>query len=69
MSDILERLRIVFDGNDVVAKNIALRQAHDEIERLRKTLDLIARCDFRATVNPTWMIQRDLARAALKRDK
>lgn len=42
MGDILERLRIVFDGDNVVAKNIALRQAHDEIERLRDALTKIA---------------------------
>lgn len=44
MSDILERLRIVFDGDDVVAKNIALRQAYDEIEQLHE------KCDKQATI-------------------
>lgn len=28
-------IRHAFDGDDVVKKNLALRKAHDEIERLR----------------------------------
>lgn len=56
-----------YTDDDYVLETFA--EAADEIERIRKTLDLIARCDFRATVNPTWMIQRDLARDALKKNK
>lgn len=43
-----------------------LEHAWQEVERLRTVLDFIARCDFRATVKPTWMVLRDLARNALK---
>lgn len=44
MTDIIERLRIAFDGDDIVVKNIALRQAYDEIERLR------GKCDKQAMI-------------------
>lgn len=35
---ISEQLRAAFDHADVAPKNIALRKAHDEIERLRAAL-------------------------------
>jgi chromosome segregation ATPase len=34
MTDILDQLRAAFDNDSVPRKNIALRKAHDEIERL-----------------------------------
>jgi len=37
--DILQRLRQAFDGDKVPEKNIALRLAFDEIERLRETIN------------------------------
>jgi hypothetical protein len=36
--DIADRVRSAFDGEDVARKNIALRQAHDHIARLRAAL-------------------------------
>lgn len=36
-------IRHAFDGDDVVKKNLALRKAHDEIERLRAEVEAQAR--------------------------
>jgi hypothetical protein len=58
----LGRLRAAFDGVDVPAKNIALRAAHDEIERLRAEnadlkMDVIA---FAGPWAERWARERDL---------
>jgi len=44
--DIVKRLRNAFDGDEVPTKNIALRLAADEIERLRAALKNVAEDTF-----------------------
>jgi len=38
MADVLDQIRLAFDGDDTPKKNLALRKAHDEIELLRVAL-------------------------------
>jgi hypothetical protein len=58
----LTKIRAAFEGATVADKNIALRLAHDEIERLRAALEQIARECNALNKGP---VAVSLARAAL----